>query len=200
MAKPCKSSNLFFVHIPKNGGATVEKSMCPQNERYPTAELVKKRFNYEKMNKPLSHLTADEYRTFSRDKLENATTFAILRDPYERFVSEAQYNRLTFNEQMWKCQRASPHEHHDVFAHCRPQVDYVGLRGEKVDKIFHIDRYHEVRKFLNDHGHVIAKSHNRSETPSKDLVQMLPKHVRSWIESTYAQDFRLLTQAERRTT
>lgn len=32
----CPGSNLFFVHVPKNGGGTVEQSICPMKYRYST--------------------------------------------------------------------------------------------------------------------------------------------------------------------
>ena len=67
------SNGVFYIHVPKTGGTSLEKSFA-QKDR---TELTK-------------HSTLEEYRTFFLEKANRETLppcFSIVRNPYERFFS-----------------------------------------------------------------------------------------------------------------
>lgn len=189
----CPGSNLFFVHIPKNGGGTVEQSICPMKDRYTTKTRVQKELGFNKVNFLASHLLLDEQTRFSPNGLKDSITFAMMRNPYDRFVSEANYRkgRKSLQEQVEICKNATTQTNHDIFAHCRPQTDFVGVNGDKVDYLFLM--FDGVERFLQKHGYKLANISKYSHVSEKRWVAAdLTKGQREWIEATYADDFNLL--------
>lgn len=64
---------LFFVHIPKNGGTTIEKNLGLKSPGHQTWEFLSKR---------------------NIRKWEDYHKFAVVRDPIERFISNYKYSRM----------------------------------------------------------------------------------------------------------
>lgn len=117
-----------------------------------------------------------------------------MRNPYDRFVSEANYRtgRRSLQEQMDICKNATAHTNHDLFAHCRPQTDFVGINGDKVDHLF-LMFDDGVEAFLHKHGYTLANISKHSHVSEKKWAAAdLTKEQREWIEATYADDFNLL--------
>ena len=107
----CQGSNLFFVHIPNTGGGNaVEAAMapsCSREDRYPRRFLVERMLPIKGVGKLGAHLLLEEQRLLSPTGLHGARTFAIVRDPYERFVVEAnRQKRRSLQEQINVCMAA----------------------------------------------------------------------------------------------
>ena len=43
----CPRSNLWFVHVPKAGGGTIEDSICHKRDRYSRASHIESVFKYK---------------------------------------------------------------------------------------------------------------------------------------------------------
>lgn len=192
-AQLCPATNLFFVHIPKTGGGTVEQSICPMEHRYSTKLRIATELGYANVNHKASHMLLDENRRLSSDGLKGAVTFAMLRNPYDRFVSEANYRKECYSlqQQIEVCKNATLNADHDHFSHCRPQTDYVGINGDKVDHLFLM--FDGMQEFLLKHGYQLANLSVGSHVSVKRWSAAdLTAEQREWIERVYAADFALL--------
>ena len=90
------------------------------------------------------------------------------------------------------CKHATAARDHDNFAHCRPQVDFVGMHGEEVEDLFYCFR--GVDAYLQKHGYRLVtdgeNAHN--ELHRRHTVNALTQEQRLWINTTYADDFALI--------
>jgi len=190
----CSDTGLFFVHIPKTGGGTIEDTICARDVRYAGRSAVEAYFNYRGVNRPGSHCLLAEQRLLSVDGLHGARTFSVIRNPYARFVSEANFRRTSLEQMMLICQTAQQADAHDLHAHCRPQVDFVGKRGELVDDIFateEIDgRLLEYLRFHAANPGLVLTSRSHVSTATH-AVEDLTEGQRAWLRSRYAADFAL---------
>ena len=205
-AAACPDSKLFFVHIPKTGGGTVEDTICKRDVRYAGRLAAETRFKYTGVNKPASHMLLSEQRLLSENGLRGARTFSIVRDPFARFVSEANFRRKSLEHQKRICETAEQPswfftQSHDIFAHCRPQVDFVGKHGELVDDIFTTEEIDgRLLQYLRLHManpslQLASRSHVSNPVHTiKDLTQS----QKSWLRYHYAADFELYTELRRR--
>jgi len=151
----------LFVHIPKTGGTSIEKIlgmyheqwMHPDFDKYHGFFPVKTKY----INNPLAldnlngyylqHLTLNELcKLSSNKKTESLFKFTIVRNPWDRLVSEYvwKYQHIHFNKFIYKVQQVVENkillETNNV--HFRPQVefinkdiDYIG-RFENLNKDF----------------------------------------------------------------
>lgn len=192
-------NNLFFVHIPKTGGTTIEDSICTRDQLYSSPEHIEKLFGYKGICESRTHLLLKEQRKLSPNGLKDAITFSVMRDPYERFISEANMRGNSFDKQIEVCEKASPYKNFNNFAHCRPQVDYVGKYGELVDYIFlteNIDT--DVKDFLKKYGYdLIGKRRRKADDATKLTVEDLTDKHKKWIEDKYADDIMLYNAIRR---
>ena len=91
--------NTVFVHIPKTGGQSVESLFVERHgltwkTRAPL--LLREKAPGERGPTRLAHLFAREYVDFgylSEDAFGRAFKFAIVRNPYDRLVSEYRYRK-----------------------------------------------------------------------------------------------------------
>jgi len=183
-------NNLFFVHIPKTGGTTIEDSLCKRDQLYSSSKRIKKMFGYKGIKESRTHLLLEEQRKLSKNGLKDAITFSVIRNPYERFVSEANMRKNSFDKQIKVCEKSSRYKDFNMFAHCRPQVDYVGKNGEVVDHIFlteNIDT--DVKDFIKSYGYdLINKRRRKANRKTKLTVDDLKDRHKKWIANKYPDD------------
>lgn len=105
---------LLFVHIPKTGGTSVESAMRNLDNSIRLLESAKTNPSWQKFGHSPQHCTVQELKELGID-LSKYQVFTVVRHPYERVVSEYNYqlalppkwskimkddqkNRLTFDE------------------------------------------------------------------------------------------------------
>lgn len=193
-----EGSDLFFLHVPKTGGGTMELLLPPLEKRYPKISVPSERFGYKNVSgswEVAPHLFLEEYDQLGY--LDGRETFSIVRDPFERFVSEANFRkRDSLDQQMQICEEATPFDNHDDFMHCLPQTDIVGSVDDlEVDNLFLTERIDdEVLEFLKERG---VTSETRASAPKnhasekKFSVENLSDEHREWIKSKYKKDIEL---------
>ncbi|MFT5112667.1 MAG: hypothetical protein ACI8P9_001994 [Parasphingorhabdus sp.] len=83
-----KKSRLVHIHIPKTGGSFIERSITEIEgvELWSSSKVGPRQFNNRWFE--LQHLTLLELPMFAHNVLDNYHSFAVLRNPYERLVSE----------------------------------------------------------------------------------------------------------------
>ena len=126
-----------FVHIPKTGGQSIELVFLglhglTWNTRAP---LLLRPNDDPALGPPvLAHLTAEDYTRLghvSADDWERWFTFAFVRNPYDRLLSEYRYSHRERPAREWPSFRSWVLEHFpkpgwsDPYNHVRPQVDYI---------------------------------------------------------------------------
>ena len=81
--------NIIFVHIPKTGGGSVEKTLGIFGEDNngslnPNLDILYGKKN----NKLLHHLTIKEIKNFNNSQCLNYKKVSFVRNPFDRIVSE----------------------------------------------------------------------------------------------------------------
>lgn len=106
-----KKNKLIFFHIPKNAGTSVSSALLKnENYYYPwviTSKILRKfkktdNFFFDNFQKKIHLFTSHETvkkieENISTEIFDNFFKFAVVRNPYSRFVSRYNYLKLTNN-------------------------------------------------------------------------------------------------------
>lgn len=149
----CHDRQVIFIHIPKTGGTTVELELG----------LFDHKHGYGVVNgKALQHLIWKDYVSIlGLDTFNNYFKFAIVRNPYDRIVSEYYWcpdkgigykGGQSFDEFLDYCQDVIDNKaydrtiHHDHYMY---QSDFI-FEGDTcmVDILFKFEQFDKVKKFL----------------------------------------------------
>ena len=128
-----------FVHIPKTGGQSIEHYFYVLNGNSKEDLLLEKNHNPEKGPYQLSHLRAHEYAEcghLSQNQYQSYFSFAFVRNPWTRLVSEYLHkkldNKYSFKQFIFD---AFPEQddYSDAYRHVIPQTDYlINADGEMI--------------------------------------------------------------------
>jgi len=142
------NTKLEFVHIPKNAGTSIEKAAYKKGIKWG----VKKNLGKRNLNQCSHHHDPDKIP-------EDKNTFAVVRDPYSRIVSN--YNCPWVNPDCNKTQNAESlnkwiidnlkkykNDSSILDCHLIPQYDYVYNNNKK--RITHILKYENLDKEFSD--------------------------------------------------
>ncbi|WP_161470928.1 sulfotransferase family 2 domain-containing protein [Tropicimonas marinistellae] len=188
-----------FVHIPKTGGQSVECVFLKAHglDWESRAPLLLRR-NADPAQGPerLAHLYADEYaeRYLSREEFESFFKFAIVRNPYDRLLSEYRYRGAKVPLWLFLL-RPLRNDYADRVRHLIPQTRYIYSRdGELlVDAVIRFEDIADEmpRIFQRTIGEAHALPHvNKSRKSSAKLrLSWLSRLI---IRYRYAKDFRCL--------
>lgn len=96
---------VIFIHIPKTGGVSVERSIHKAlggPDKIPYGQLINKPPIPERMAPPLFlHSTMRDYRRYYLTEIEDFYIFSIVRNPWRRLVSHYEYLiKPGFNKRM----------------------------------------------------------------------------------------------------
>lgn len=99
----CHNKKLIFIHIPKTGGSSIEKSLDIQHieslyshktcgESIPDILRLFQGNEQQKVHTVTpQHLTAKQLKTILKTTFDEYHKFAVVRNPYDRMVSEYCY-------------------------------------------------------------------------------------------------------------
>lgn len=199
---PFRAKGLIFVHIPKNAGTSIGRSL------------------YGPYGPRLAHYSARFYHALAPRFYDKTPSFAILRDPVDRFVSayffvQNKGGQLIDLYPEW----ARIYEDFDVDSMCldefidlqrhlsamyrrpdyvmRPQADFVldEHGGQIVDWLYVMGRDDKaLRAFMSRHGADVIPHLNR--TARRDLV--IKPRQRKAILDLYPQDAALIERVKAR--
>lgn len=122
---------VFFVHIPKTGGTSIEKTL--KNAGAAQAMKVKKKLGYAKAT--MQHMQAEIYLEAVGEDFADYT-FTVVRNPYDRFLSEYKMKvvepGLSESVHDWALANFKRHDEYSFTRdnHIRPQVDFLSERVE----------------------------------------------------------------------
>lgn len=182
------NDNCLFIHIPKAAGQSIESVFLGQNnltwnEREQL--LLKPNNNPQKGPPRLAHLTADEYLSLgylTPEKFNDLFKFTIVRNPWDRLVSEYLYKKHAF------CFKDFIFKHfpqkgiddyknnNGVYRHVMPQYQFIYDKEGKC-LVDYIGKF----EALQEHFSVISQKvfDQPLELPHKNKTQQLSMLSRS---------------------
>lgn len=143
-----RSRKFFFMHIPKTGGSSIEKALCLPEEAW-SDPVVGSEWLQGNLTADIAiqHLTPVQLAwrgLMTFDELQSYRSFAFVRNPWDRFVSEFHHrNKPDFGEFLSFCAseiregRAYSH----MWQHIVPQYDFIFAPDgtQMIEKIYRFE-------------------------------------------------------------
>ncbi len=208
-----KSKNILFIHIPKTGGTNIELAISNSCRRIKgTTSLFN--FHWETKNKngeyPYNNLDYP-YNTISlqhqyystlykyRDKLginfDNIKTFTIVRNPYNRIISDLLFlKKINYNstpEQVYKAIRYNYLNIPNLDNHNVPQYKFITDNYCRLIPNIKIFKCEQLNYFNDEINQFLGFDINIKKSISKNYSRFLNKDSILLINKFYRKDFEL---------
>jgi hypothetical protein len=189
----CHIKKIIFIHIPKTGGTSVEDCLSLRKKKNGYGLVINKYLRKIAMQ----HYTIQEYNTFFKNT--NYYKFSIVRNPYERFISEyywipiknigykgGQYidDFIKYVENIVK----NKHYNLTIFHnHFIPQYNYICDIDNNIiiDKLFRYENMDEIKLFLKEKYDVSLPHLNKSKNDKLEFTNL----QKDKIYQIYQKDF-----------
>jgi hypothetical protein len=196
--------NLVFVHIPKCAGTTIEKIMgtsthkeyyCPWKQRRVGSRKTYQHFTYMELKEELDIEWNDYY------------VFSVVRNPYERFVSEYNFrkniflttgipsdNPQSFEKFVENLKDRVPRRTARFDGHLETQSSYLKNKNKKIEKSINIFKFENLApcwEVLEKKTGVFYKKDywSRKTVEEKPYQSFYTKETKNIIYSFYEEDF-----------
>lgn len=138
----CAAQQCVFVHVPKTGGQSVEQFFLELNGltlKQKQQLLISRNDDPAKGPSRLAHMRAHEYVDcghMSQDDYDRYFSFAFVRNPWSRLVSEYLHkkldNKYSFKQWVFEAMPEAD-DFSDAYRHVIPQTDYlVNSQGDVI--------------------------------------------------------------------
>jgi len=186
--------NLFFIHIPKTGGTSVEKILMDHGC---SISLISTTGSVFVNGHTPQHITFREIQELGLDK-NRFRFFAVIRDPLERIISE--YNYLlekrpdisahfhdfdSFLELFLNPEKSSLFDNHNLSS-----VEYITNKQGKIDHRISLVRYFDAAHLEQIIGLTGIRNYKEQKS-NKTITSVPPKHL-GRIKDFYREDYQLL--------
>ncbi len=134
-------NKIIFIHIPKTGGQSIEDYFLRINDlsnKDKASLFLFKNSRESNMSRSNDHLTLEMYEKyyFGGEIPEDFKIFSVVRNPYNRFVSESKYSKLRFGFIkfrlpmrflifIYKRYGKKVNIFRDIYDHLIPQIKYL---------------------------------------------------------------------------
>lgn len=208
----------IFIHIPKSAGTSIEKylGMGSIDQLFSYKAIKNTALAYDRTKFSIQELTEFEnvspqhltmqqlQKIIKKDIIQNFYKFAIVRNPYNRLLSEYSYiteiatNKLlpyvslpfpNFVEKVLSLPRLKQIEIFD--GHLLPQVEFV-TDNEKnilVDRIFRFEELEECFSVLQNIPKASSFIPHSRQTSSSQNQDLLTTEIKEIIHNFYKEDF-----------
>ena len=200
--------NTIFVHIPKTGGSSIERALdtvledqfySPDRAKNINLPFICNKLNpseYEQcINRCPQHFTLNQLKTILPETIyTNFYKFTIVRNPYDRLVSEFYFRKNIYNtvkdpnsnfpifKKLIDCLELPQLERIINFdAHLEPQYTFI---NEDINDIFYFEKIQECFDKLKTKNIHILKSNNR-----KPYQEYYTKELQDKVYAFYLEDF-----------
>ena len=210
---------LVHIHIPKTGGTAVSRLFDQRGDmqRNPHG-LYGERFSHNRWFE-FQHLTAGEIRTQTDRNFTGYDWFALVRDPYQRLISDYRWRTSiaaaypdspieaydSFDAFIAAIPSDLEHQWHihiegadktraNLLIHTRPQYHFLADTDIVTDTSITILRFEDlpgsISPFLSDRG---IKSHELRRPKNHPVAEYYTTHTISRVNDIYARDFEMLS-------
>lgn len=213
-----RNHRVLHIHIPKTAGTTIEQQFAELGDMHWDASC-----RYGRVRRPDRwyedhHLTLGELRALSLDDARWLDTFAVVRDPYQRLLSEYHWRHTlvyerqapellafeTFDAMVAAIPRDLEHnwdryigladrDHANLLIHLRPQWHYVCDAAGRPDEGVEIVRFEQLRDDLEPlyrRWHVATRPFG-APRPPLDLAEYYSDESLAVVNAVYARDFEM---------
>jgi len=188
------NKELFFIHIPKNGGTSIENTGKEHNINWGKnlkLNLKEKRCSYWHL--PIKYINPKYYK--------NKVLFCIVRNPYNRIVSE--YKFITKNKKklsgknlnLFVKEKLEEYKN-DKFindCHIMPQTEFIKDKNGKLLKNLEILKFenleNDFQKLLKKYNYPKMNLRNDNKTPKDITYKDLNDESINLINDFYSEDF-----------
>jgi hypothetical protein len=192
-------ANILFIHIPKTGGTVIEIAISKQYEQTLIGGYLNNLFDFPYNMTSLQHqyyTTLYKYRNKTNIDFERAKVFTIVRNPYDRIISDLLWFGLIKKDytadQVFSVIKDNYLYRNNLDNHNRPQSHFVTYENKKLIpsiKIFNSETLNEDNEKLNEYLGINIDI--RQENVNKDYSRYLNKKSISLINDFYKLDFEL---------
>jgi hypothetical protein len=190
---------LFFIHIPKTGGTSVEDFLYKKTNTRKTIDTFFSGNCSVRLNKhTLQHSTYEELIKCSNNlnfNIKKLKVFAVVRNPYDRIVSELFYIgkiNIDSNEKFVEekiIDFLNDDYHYDN--HKLPQYKFVTHKGTLVQKITIMKNEHLNDNMYNYGFKDFDENANKTHRGKINYIDMLSDKAKNLIYNYYKKDFEL---------
>ena len=190
---------LFFIHIPKTGGTSVEDYLYRKTN---TRKTISTFFSHNcsvRLNKhTLQHSTYEELIKCRKSldfNIENLKLFTVVRNPYDRIVSELFYigrinihsNKKFVEDKI--IEFLDDDYHYDN--HKLPQYKFISYKEKLIPKIT-IMKNEQLNEDMHEYGFKnFDESSNKTHKGKINYVELLSDKAKKIIYEYYKKDFEL---------
>jgi hypothetical protein len=194
----CLKHNLFYIHIPKTAGTSIEKALDMQkDECFYSENRVNKTFKISPQH--LCYLTLDSFFNF-----KNFTLFTVVRNPFDRIVSEYKYiqheenqywnkfKKLKFDSFIQEVFSLDESERSGLFDdHFKPQYKFIEGGEDKI-QVFKYENIQEVFDWLNLKTNLVLNfPHERKSNKMHCSMYYKYKDTIDFVRNFYEKDFEI---------
>ena len=204
-----KYDNCLFVHVPKVAGQSVESVFLERaglTWKQRDAMLLKHNSNPSLGPPRLAHLTAQEYVKYgylSPEEFAQLFSFAFVRNPWDRLVSEYIYRKYPYSFKEFLVMFFPTHQHDnyiqglDLYRHVLPQTDF--LCDDKGDVLVDfvgkfenlVQDFSKVTKLITGQSLTLPHKNKTSQKRLQQLVKLVNKNKTHYSEF-YDEESRML--------
>ena len=211
-----RNHRVAHIHIPKTAGTTIERQFAELGDMHWNASSWHGRVRRPDRWYEDHHLTLCELGALSLDATRWLDTFAVVRNPYQRLLSEYHWRRAlvyevgtkdligfeSFDTMVAAIPLDLDHNWHryiamadrdraNLFIHLRPQWHYVCDAAGRPDASVTIVRFEQLRDDLEPlyrRWHVHSRPFGPTP-PTLDLAEHFTDESLSIVNAVYARDF-----------
>ena len=195
-----ESINILFIHIPKTGGSNIEQNLKKKCNQTVFSQWKNDLLPSPYNNVSLQHqtyMTIYNYKNELNIDFENIKTFAIVRNPYDRIISDLFLfkfiNKNTSPEKVFDLIKNNYLYRDNLDNHNIPQYKFVtNEKNELIEniKIFKTETLNDFNKEINNYLNLNINL--KKQNVNKDYSEYLNNDSIKLINEFYSKDFELL--------
>lgn len=192
-----RNLNLLFIHIPKTGGSNIENFFfCKLNEKPTFSHIFSYNLNLRFNHHSLQHCTFQElienYDYFNIDFNNTMKIYSVVRNPYDRVISDLFFLKLTDNSQSKEnIQKTIEYylNHESNFDnHKTPQYIYLINKQGKIQSNIKVFKNEHLNEEMEKNGYHEFKYFCKNYT-KKSYINLLNERSIKMINAYYKKDF-----------